>query len=311
MKYPFPAVIDSSMLGTLKSCQQKFYKQYIAEWKAKGLSVHLHAGKSFATGLERARRSFYEEDSTADTAIADGARALMSAYGTFECPADSAKSLERVLGAFEYYWNHYPLGQSESQPIVMPNGRRGIEFTFAHPLPILHPETGDPLIYSGAMDAIYNHAGDIYIIDEKTTTQLGATWARQWDLRAQFTGYAWGCREAGIRVAGAIVRGVSILKTKYETQEALTYRPEWAVQRWYNEMLCLVNRAIEMWRRDEWIHDLDGACAEYGGCAFRQCCASQDETPWLETYFERRHWDPVKREETLLETPDASIPSPG
>ena len=156
------------------------------------------------------------------------------------------------------------------------------------------------------MDAIYNHAGDIYIIDEKTTSKLGASWTRQWDLRAQFTGYAWGCREAGIRVAGAIVRGVSILKTKYDTLEAITYRPQWMVERWYSETLGLVHRAIERWRTGNWFHDFDSACAEYGGCQYRQCCQSQDDNPWLETYFERRHWDPVARTEELLDAPPAT-----
>lgn len=300
MKFPFPRVIDSSMLGTLKSCQQKFNYTYLQEWKPKGLSVHLHAGKSFASALEATRRAYYTSCQSSERSIAIGLGRLMHEYGDFECPSDSAKSLERMMGAFEYYWSRYPLGDPKSFPLTLPGGKLGVEFTFAHPLPINHPETGDPLLYSGAMDAIYSHAGDTYIIDEKTTSQLGASWSRQWDLRAQFTGYAWGCREAGIRVAGAIVRGVSILKTKYETQECITYRPEWQVNRWYSEMLTIVHRAIASWKNDQWLHDLDSACSEYGGCPFRQCCTVQDDQPWLESYFERRHWDPISRAESLL-----------
>jgi hypothetical protein len=299
VKY-FPSVIDSSMLGTLKSCQAKFQKTYLDEWKPKGLSVHLHAGKSFAVGLEHTRNAFYGAGKDSPTSIAIGLGELIRHYGDFQCPADSSKSLERMCGAFEFYWDRYPLGLDAGYPITLPSNRLGVEFTFAHPLPILHPVTGDPLLYSGAMDAIYHYTGDVYIIDEKTTTQLGATWSRQWDLRAQFTGYCWGCREAGIRVAGAIVRGISILKTKYDTQQAIIYCPEWKINRWYEEMLILVNRMIDYWRRDEWIHDLDSSCSDYGGCPFLQCCSSQDETPWLETYFEKRHWDPVARVETLL-----------
>src|SRR5271170_4854367 len=302
MNYHFPSVIDSSMLGTLKSCNQKFYKTYIQEYKPKGLSVHLHAGKSFASALESTRRAFYEQSQDSDQAIAQGIGTLIESYGSFECPADSPKSLERLMGAFEFYWDHYPLGQDNSSPITMPNGRRGIEFTFAHPLPILHPETGDPLIYSGAMDAIYNHAGDVYIIDEKTTSQLGATWSRQWDLRAQFTGYAWGCDKAGIHVDGALVRGVSILKTKYETQQAISYRPEWQIDRWYSELLEWVEDMVRDWKRDKFRHSLDHACADFGGCTFREICAIQNQQPYLETRFERRFWNPLTRTETLLDS---------
>ena len=151
---------------------------------------------------------------TAEDAIAIGLQRLLDEYGAFECPADSAKSAARTAGAFEFYFANYPLAEGDGAPIQMPGGKRGIEFSFAEPLPVSHPTSGDPLLYVGRMDAIIGYAGGVYICDEKTTSQLGATWSRQWDLRAQFTGYAWGCEKSGVRVDGAIVRGVSILKTQ-------------------------------------------------------------------------------------------------
>lgn len=295
----FPEIFDSSMLAEYKSCQQKFNLTYLQEWKPKEPSVHLHAGASFAKGLEAARTAFYVEGKPAEDAEATGLSALLTAYGDFECPADSAKSAERVAGAFEFYFDRYPLNQ-DSPPITLPGGKRGIEFSFAHPLPIKHPVTGNPLLYVGRMDALLNYAGGVFIEDDKTTTQLGSSWSRQWDLRAQFTGYAWGCTQAGIRVDGAIVRGVSILKTKYDTQEAISYRPEWQVERWYNELIEWIDEIKANWIRGKWRHNLDHSCAEYGGCSYRQACCSTDQAPWLETYFERRHWNPLLRTETKL-----------
>jgi hypothetical protein len=150
------------------------------------------------------------------------------------------------------------------------------------------------------MDAILNYGGGRFITDEKTTTQLGASWSRQWDLRSQFSGYAWGARQIGIKVDGVIVRGVSILKTKYDTQQAISYRPDWMVDRWYREMLWYVKQMLSMYESGVFPHNLDHACAEYGGCQFREACSSQDETSWLETHFERRKWNPLVRTETKL-----------
>lgn len=322
---PFPEVLDSSLAANFKQCRQLFYKQYIMNWKPKGQSVHLHAGGAFAKGIEVARNAFYCgeaevgetyldeagdkrkrwlktpcEPSNADIAEAYGLQALLFAYGDFECPADSAKSAARMAGAFEFYFTNYPLSNDEYTPITLPSGKRGIEFGFVQPLPILHPETGNPLLYSGRMDALLNFAGGVFITDEKTTSQLGASWSRQWDLRSQFTGYAWGCRENGVKADGVIVRGVSILKTKYETQHAISYRPEWQIERWYSETMDLIEEMIQCWKTGKWRYDLDHACAEYGGCQFRAACASQDESSWLETYFVRRHWDPITRIETDL-----------
>jgi hypothetical protein len=293
----FPSVFDSSMLSTWKSCQTLFKHIYLEDWKSKGENVHRHAGKAFATALETARTSYYVDKQTSDSAVAAGLAALVSAYGDFQCPPDSAKSLERMCGAYEFYFDNYPLNESDSPPITLPSGRRGIEFSFAHPLPILHPVTGDPILYCGRMDAILQYAGGVYNTDEKTASSLGPSWSRQWDLRAQFTGYAWGAREAGIRTDGTIIRGISILKTKYETQQAIVMHPAWQIHRWYEEMLDTVNEIVSRWRMGYFKHNLDSSCADYGGCAFRIPCLSQDPTPWLETSFEKRRWNPLMREE--------------
>ena len=295
----FPEVFDSSMMGTLKACPQLFKKIYIDQWKTKGLSIHLHAGASFARGVEVARTRFYVSGDSAEDAVAWGLGALLEAYGDFDAQ-DEAKDLVRMAGALVYYFDMYPLNHETAYPILLPGGRRAIEFNFAHPLPIRHPITGQPILYCGRMDAILSFAGDVFIFDEKTTSYLGATWSQKWDLRAQFTGYCWGCREAGMRVAGAVVRGVSILKTKYETQEAICYRPEWQVDRWYGELLEWIAEAIRWWETGRFKYNLDESCTSYGGCGFAIACKSQDETPWLETYFERRHWDPITRLETKL-----------
>lgn len=298
----FPTVLDSSTLSTFKQCPQLFKRGTIDSWKPKASSVHLHAGGAFAKGIEVAREAFYVEGLSAEDSVAKGMGALLHAYGDYQEPADSAKSAERMAGALEFYFQNYPLTNEDYAPITLPSGRRGIEFSFAEPLPILHPETGDPLIYCGRMDAIVNFAGGVFIMDEKTTTQLGASWGRQFDLRSQFTGYSWGCRQAGIKVDGVIVRGVSILKTKYETQQPVSYRPSWQIDRWYEELLDWTEDMIRAWKTGKWRHNLDHACGDFGGCTFRQICMTQPgtEQDWLETYFERRHWDPVTRTETRL-----------
>lgn len=320
-----PEVVDSSMLATFKSCPQLFKKLYVEDWKPKELSVHLVAGGAFAKGMEVTRRLFHTgqaevpsgKDETGnpvwiksnceigdqDTAVAYGLQAVITTYGNFECPPDSAKSLERTAGAFEFYWNNYPLSLDKAfapVPIVLPGGHRGIEFSFAHPLPIKHPITGNPILYAGRCDSIDDYLEGVYVGDEKTTSSLGATWSRQWDLRSQFFGYNWGCRESGIQTNGTIVRGISILKTKYDTQQAIVPCASWQIDQWYEDTLEWVQDIMLCWERGVWKHNFDHACAEYGGCSFRLACGSAEEESWLSTYFERRQWDPITRIEKKL-----------
>lgn len=296
----FPSVIDSTLMSAIKACPRKAAWAYLDHYKPISTSVHLHAGKAYAEGLEAARIAFYLEGKSESESIALGLGALMRAYGDFECPEDSAKSLNRMMGAFEFYMERYPMPEDHAVPITLPSGKRGIEFSFAEPIDLEHPETGDPLVYVGRMDMICDYAGGRFGEDDKTTSSLGATWSRQWELRSQFTSYCWGARQAGIPLNGFLVRGVSILKTKYDTQEAITYRPAWLIDRWYEGMLKKLSDFIRQWEEGVFDYNLDESCNAYGGCEFKQVCQSVDPTPWLKGSFIRRRWDPVSREEILL-----------
>lgn len=296
----FPHTVDSTILSAFRSCRQKAFRQYVEHWKPQTQSVHLVAGGAFASGIEAARVAFYVNGDDAADAEGAGLGALIKHYGDFECPADSAKSLERMCGALEFYFANYPLGNDGAEPITFASGKRGIEFSFAEPLGIAHPVTGDPILYTGRSDMVAHRAGGIYVYDEKTTSSLGASWAKQWEMRGQFTGYMWALRQQGIKAAGAMVRGVSILKTKYDHMEVPTYRSDYEVDLWHAQTLRDIHAMIECWREGYWDYALDGGCTEYGGCSFTRVCKSSDPESWLPVYFNQRVWDPLQRSEKTV-----------
>lgn len=297
----FPAVIDSSLIAAFRSCPQKAFLEYFQHWKSREPSVHLHAGAAFAKGLEVARTRFFIDGCPHEDAVAAGLGALIAAYGDFECPPESAKSLERMAGALEFYFDRYPMDTDKAVPMTLPGGKRGIEFSFLEPLDHAHPVTGDPLLYSGRMDMMVDFEGMKFGEDDKTASQLGASWPRQWDLRSQFTSYVWGAQRAGIKLDGFLVRGISILKTKYDTLQAITYRPQWQIERWYEQLLRDIRRMQRCWEEGYFDYNLDHACTEYGGCIFRQACQMRDPTDLFKVQFQRRRWDPVMRQELLVE----------
>ena len=300
MRPPFPTVIDSSLIAAFRSCPQKAFLEFMQHYKPRTPSVHLHAGKAFAEGLEKARTAFYVEGRSSSDAVAIGLAALLESYGDFECPEDSPKSASRMAGALEFYFDSFPLDTDKAIPMTLPGGRRGIEFSFLEPLDVLHPESGEPLLYSGRMDMMVDYNGLKLGEDDKTTSQLGASWPRQWDLRSQFTAYVWGAKRAGIKLDGFLVRGISILKSKYDKAEAITYRPDWQLDRWYGQLQHDLQRMLRSWESGYWDYNLDHACAEYGGCPFRSVCLMRDPQVLLDQQFERRRWDPVLREEIFV-----------
>jgi hypothetical protein len=293
-------VVDNTMLNDFRSCPQKAYLAFVQHWKPQRQSIHLHAGKAFADGLERARRSFFEGGFASGDAVVHGVRALLESYGDFECPPESAKSAENMVRALEYYFSTWPLGTDGADPLLLPSGKRAIEFSFIEPLPIAHPETGEPILYSGRSDMICRWNNGIFVEDDKTTSSLGSNWGDQWELRSQFTGYSWAARRTGIEVDGVLVRGVAILKTMTKAAQHITFRPQWEIDRWLSQTVSDLHRMIQCWKDGWWDWNLGESCANYGGCHFLQVCKSQNPAEWLPMYFQQRKWDPITRTETVL-----------
>jgi len=286
------------MLNTFRSCPRKAELQFIHHWHSSTPSIHLHAGSAFARGLEVARKAFFDEGAPAEDAIAVGLRALVEAYGNVDCPPDHAKSLERVLGAFEYYFSVWPLESDPARPARLASGRHAIEFSFAIPLDIAHPETGDPILFAGRTDQIVQLENGLFVEDDKTASALGASWARQWELRSQFTAYAWAAQKSGLPVDGVLVRGIAIRKTGYDHAQAITFRAPWEIDRWLRQTHRDVERWISLWRAGEYDYSLGEACLEYGGCMFSEICKRSNPEEWLPAYFQKRIWDPLRRIET-------------
>ena len=290
----FPPVVDSSMLAAYKSCPRHFELGYVDNQQLQGESVHLHAGGAFAKGVEAGRRSYYVDGMSQQDSEAEGLLALVTAYGDFECPEGVAKTLDRMCGALEFYYENYPFDTDRAR-IAKLGPTYAVEFSFGIPIGVLHPVSGNPIIFAGRADGIVEYANGLYPIDEKTTSQLGASWSRQWELRGQFTGYAWALRKTGYTPTGSIVRGISILKTKYETQEAIVSQPPWKIDRWEASMIRTVGEMIADWRSGQFNYDLGESCNAYGGCSHKMLCQVEDPKPWLETYYETRVWHPLDR----------------
>lgn len=297
---PFPEVVDNSMISGFKRCEGYGFHSYIENLSPRGTSVHLHAGGAFAYGIEHARRAFYVDGRTPDEATGIGIAKLLHYYGDYECPPDSPKSAERMAGALEFYFDRYGYADDYIQP-WSDGSNNGIEFSFSMPMSIKHPVSGQPILYAGRFDMLGQHKnGSLFVVDEKTATQLGASWTNQWELDSQFTGYCAGAKMYNKPVVGAIIRGVSILKTKYDTAEAIIYRPDWQIERWWIQTHRIVERMIEVWKRgvSEVDFKLDkSACGSYGGCTFNSLCRSQEPDRWKAVNFEPRTWHPLLREE--------------
>lgn len=295
--YDFPEILDNTAREQFVVCPQKFLYSTINKLQPDPSSIHLHAGGAYAAGMEAMRKAFYNKGASEADALAAGIEATISFYGDFEPPAGSNKTCERICGAIISYTCQYPLGSDFLTPLRYATGKHAIEFTFSVPLPIPHPVTGNPLLYAGRFDMLgVDKHSTLFVVDDKTTSQLGASWSANWDLNSQFTGYCWAAQTFGYPVAGAIIRGVSLLKTDYGHAQAIIYRPQWVLDRWYEQLIHDVQAMVEAWRKAQFSYALGAACSAYGGCEFKRLCLTQNLDSQIQAYYKQRHWNPLEKD---------------
>ena len=303
----FPHAIDNSLRKELVKCETAARYRYIQGVRSnEGSRVDLVAGAAFAAGMEAMRRAYYEEALDPEACVSKGVAALYESYGNFIPPAKSNKTAARMAGALAFYAQQCPLEDEKLIPVQTPDGKRAVEVSFNYEIPILHPNDGAPLTYCGRFDMLALDPYDMaWVVDEKTTSQMGEKWANQWPLDSQMTGYCWGAKnllqEWGMdnEVGGAIINGVAIRLRDYEHARFNAYRQDWEIERWYNQMIEDVERLKKAYQVDDYNMTLDHACAHYmNPCEYAPLCLSRNpERLLLGGGWQEVRWNPLTRKD--------------
>jgi hypothetical protein len=298
LTYDFPRGIDNTMRTAWDACQRKFLLAHIYNLRKTDPSMHLVFGGAYAKGLETARRLWYMGERDLPHILGTALIEIIREWHTelADPLLNEAKSLPNCLGALLYYFETWPLDRDWVEPTLI-NGKPAIEFSFALPIGVGHPESQDPILYTGRYDMLADFQGGLAIYDDKTATQLGASWVRGWDLDSQVTGYMWGAQQHGFRVDTAIIRGVSILKHQFGHSQAIQYRTKWHIESWTNLMHRNITDMIEAFQAgpDEFLPSYGQACKAFGGCPYRDLCDKENWEEWIEPDYQHYVWDPLKR----------------
>lgn len=282
---PFPEVVDNTMRSTYRKCGMSFFQEHLLCRVMGADNIHLVAGGAFAEGNDAFRKSYFDKDSEFykdfDMATVRGAYALIKHYGYDEQREQrddwkaSPKSCDRLLAAFFEYWNFFNPKACAGKPYYF-DGKVASELGGTFELEVLHPETGKPLKHSFRFDYVEDRQGDIWLGDDKTTSSLGPSWARQWDLRSQFIAYTYAAREVlDIPAVGVIARGTGILKTQINHLEVPVRFPNHVIVKWWEQVNKDFQQMVDDWTAGKWDYDFADGCAAYGGCKFVDACKSK------------------------------------
>jgi len=282
---PFPETVDNTMRSNYRKCPRSFFQEFLLCRVMGADNIHLHAGRAYAEGLDVFRKSYFTKDTedykNYEKALDKGIYAIIKSYGYDEQREShpdwekSPKSCDRLIGAFLSYWDKYHPKAAVGK-MYYRDGVPMSEYGGTLELDVLHPVTGKPLMYSFRFDYTEDRQGLIFLGDDKTTSSLGASWARQWDLRSQFMGYTYAAKRIlGIPAVGVIARGTSILKNSYDHMEVPVRFPPHLLDIWWKQVNTDFQKMVDNWKEANWEYDLADGCAAYGGCKFVEVCKSK------------------------------------
>lgn len=159
----------------------------------------------------------------------------------------------------------------------------------------------EPIEYGGIMDGVVEFGPQVYVLEHKSTSQLGSTYFNQFKPNNQVTGYVWAAQQmSGKRVGGALINAIGVYKvgaTKFERKP--TSRSESEITEWLENVRIECNSI----RR----HEVHGefpfrttACTMYGLCEYHAVHVLPEGTARerrLELDYVIDKWDYERRDE--------------
>jgi hypothetical protein len=321
----FPDHVDSTQLSLWSSCPQKWFLEFCLGRRQGAKSIHLHAGGAFAEGMEWVRRMHFE-GLNREEALEVGFRKYAEFWGDYPMLLDENKSFVNMWMALEAYLEKWPLDEKGQvyEIATTPQGDPWVEFSFAIPIAVNDPVTNQPILFSGRCDAMVKTptGKTIFPLDDKTTQQMGPSWTNSWAMRGQLHGYTWASRQMGFECGGAIVRGVSLLKNSFGTQEVPIMLSTAQTDEWYLNSIPKIQqmrqsflRCVEAFQKyAAGMEQVDFAqllhvchhffpkayadgCTNYGGCAYQSVCSNP--RPWeLYKDYDVYRWNPLAKDPT-------------
>ena len=243
-----------------------------------------------------------------DKAKAEMLQAALRGFQDY-CPEEGDhRNYDMAVDFILEYANAYPI---ESFDVVNINNRPAIELPFALPLfdyeinrtiPVRNPDGSIEVRYVGTIKIIWQGRTDlvirqgdnnIYGLDHKSTSMMGPTYFKEFELSSQFSGYTWAMEQLlDTRLAGFIINGLGIRKPtktgkKLEFQRYTINSTPSKIDEWKRNTIHNIGQFIENTITSFHPQNTKWCVGKYGACQFFDVCTL-----------------PIEQRQMMLATPD-------
>lgn len=255
----FPLTVSNSSLGSMYSCEFKWYRSNVQKLQGTVTNPDLLAGGIIAKACELARIDFYTNKVTEDEAVEKAVEYILRSPDT----GHPVKTNERIAYTFRKYIASYPF-EGSFRPARLVDGTSAIEYRFELDLGIPHPDLPDRTIkYTGVLDGVFErlHQGKVvktYVVDEKTTGRISRVQGtkavdleREADIfrtDRQMISYCYVMNKLGLRVDSALIRRIPILNTHEPAFELDIPITKYMMGNWYRSTVAKVTELVEKYK---------------------------------------------------------------
>lgn len=193
-------------------------------------------------------------------------------------PDDDFRTYATALQFIDLYNTTYPVEAFDIYKL--PDGKPAIEMPFAVPLGEieLHDGKNIKIIWTGRIDMVYQRESRLYVMDHKTTSVMGPSYFKEFELSSQVHGYVWATQQlTGQRIDGFVVNALAMRKpTKtgkaFELLRHIVPIDQSLVEEWKSDTLTIISDFVNMAERSHFPKHTKWCVGKYGVCEYATVC---------------------------------------
>ena len=315
-KFPtLQTALDSTSIGELKTCAQKYKYSIIDGYEPRDTNIHFIFGGEYHHAFElfdhlKANGRTHDEaveETISDTLVRTWRKDLGRPW-----PSDNpVKNRGTLVRSIIWYLSQFKDDPFET--VILHNGKPAVELSFRIEIGRKSRLTGEPFLLCGHLDRVVTFEGKKAITDKKTTKfAINASFFLRFSPDNQVSAYLLaGSMILDEPVTEMIIDAAQIQVHSTKFQRGVVGRTPAQLNEWLKDLWYWTEILEDHVDRDHWPKN-DKACGlpyldpKTGeirmGCPFREVCASDPSIRehLLAANFNRRVWDPIRPRELTI-----------